>query len=297
MTTDGDGAGAGDRPENSGARPPGRKTLADLIMVMAALRTPGTGCPWDLQQDFASIAPYTLEEAYEVVDAIERGDMADLREELGDLLLQVVYHARMAEEAGEFAIDDVIDGITRKMVRRHPHVFGDHQARDVGDVDGLWRDIKAGERRRKAEARGLTVEEYERAGRTLFGDVPATHPALVRAQKLQKRAGEVGYDWPGVAPILTKVREEIAELESAMAGDDPVDMEEEVGDLLFSVVNVARHLDIDAESALRRANAKFIGRIDRIAAEVRDTGRDLEDLNDDERDRLWQQTKREPGPN
>ncbi len=226
-----------------------RKSIADLLSVMAALRTPGTGCPWDLEQTFKSIAPYTIEEAYEVADAIERQDLADLKEELGDLLLQVAYHARMAEEQGAFAFADVADAITAKMIRRHPHVFGTEAERAAGAAPGFWERIKAGEKAADPRREGLSV----------LAEVPAGLAALTRAVKLQNKAAKVGFDWPSLAPVLDKLKEELAELEEAIADKDARDQaktQEEFGDLLFVVANVARHLEIDPEAALRAANEK-----------------------------------------
>lgn len=209
------------------------RDIARLIEIMAALRTPVTGCPWDLAQNFASIAPYTLEEAYEVADAISRGDLADLKDELGDLLLQVVYHARMAEESGAFEFGDVVEGVTRKMIRRHPHVFGDETARSPGDVDGLWARIKAEEKAEKAAARAKLAshalpspheEGVSRSGAALtsiLADVPVALPALTRAIKLQDKAAKVGFDWPSLMPVFDKLREELAELEEVALPHDP----------------------------------------------------------------------------
>ena len=211
--------------------------ITPLVRLMARLRDPATGCPWDLEQSFETIAPYTLEEAYEVADAIQRNDMAALRDELGDLLFQVIFHARMAEEAGHFALDDVIASIITKMERRHPHVFGDAEKPD-------WEALKADERAQNPDESAL-------AG------VAFALPALLRAEKLQKRAARTGFDWPDAAGPLAKVHEEIAEVQGA---ENDAEREEEVGDLLFAVVNWARHLGIDPEAALRRGNAKFEAR-------------------------------------
>ncbi len=218
-----------------------RPALLRLAAIMARLRDPETGCPWDVAQDFSTIAPYTIEEAYEVADAIARGDMADLRDELGDLQLQIVFHARMAEEAGHFALADVIDGIADKMVRRHPHVFDDDARPDRATERTGWEAIKAAERARRDQTGAL-------AG------VALGLPALLRAEKLQKRAARVGFDWPDAAGPRDKVSEEIAEVETA---PNAASRAEEIGDLLFAVVNWARHLGIDPEAALRAANAKF----------------------------------------
>ncbi len=257
------------------------KDIQQLLEIMAALRTPGTGCPWDLEQDFASIAPYTIEEAYEVADAIERGDPADLREELGDLLLQVVYHARMAQEAGAFDFGDVVEAITAKMIRRHPHVFGDATAREAGMAKGQWERIKAEERAGKEGPSGH------------LDSVPLALPALTRAQKLQARAARIGFDWPEPAPVLDKMEEEMAELRDALAkGESPVRIEEELGDMLFAMVNLARHLDIDPEQALKRANAKFVARFRHIEKSLAARNRSLADADLEEMEALWQAAKK-----
>ncbi len=278
------------------------KDITRLIEIMAALRTPGTGCPWDLEQNFRSIAPYTIEEAYEVADAIERGDLADLKDELGDLLLQVVYHARMGEEAQAFAFGDVVEAITAKMIRRHPHVFGTlpmrarhDTARDAGAVKGFWERIKAEEKAEKTEANGL--------GASLLDDVPAALPGLTRAVKLQNKAAKVGFDWPSLAPVFAKLREEIAELEEIALPADPrgpshepskdmrAKIEEELGDLLFVVANVARHLKLDPEAALRGANQKFIRRFRHIEERLASQGSSPEQSNLAEMDALWDEAK------
>ena len=253
--------------------------LARLVAIMARLRDPERGCPWDLAQDFDSIAPYTLEEAYEVADAIARRDMDDLRDELGDLLLQVVYHARMAEEAGAFALDGVIAAISAKMVRRHPHVFGaesrdktpEQQTRD-------WEAIKAAERGARS-----------RVASALDGVAPGL-PALTRAVKLQNRAARVGFDWPDAGAVLDKIAEETAELVAARDGD-PAAQVEEFGDLMFVMANLARHLKIDPEAALRAANAKFTRRFQAIEAALRAKGRSPRDSDLAEMDGLWDAVK------
>ncbi|MCH9764963.1 MAG: nucleoside triphosphate pyrophosphohydrolase, partial [Alphaproteobacteria bacterium] len=245
---------------------------------MEALRTPGSGCPWDLEQTFSTIAPYTIEEAYEVADAIARANMADLKDELGDLLLQVVYHSRMAEEAGAFQFADVADAIVRKMVRRHPHVFGDDAQRQAGVEDGFWERIKAEERAAKSEAHTQDATQPER----MLDGVPLALPALTRAIKLQNKAAKVGFDWPSLAPVLAKMQEELAELEAALAAHQESDasgaptrpsasIEEEFGDLLFVIANVARHLKLDPEAALRAANQKFIARFEFIEDQLHTT--------------------------
>jgi len=266
-----------------------RKSIDDLLAVMAALRTPGSGCPWDLEQTFKTIAPYTIEEAYEVADAIEKGDMDALRDELGDLLLQVVYHARMAEEEGAFAFAEVVEAITAKMIRRHPHVFGTEAERAAGAAPGFWQRIKAKE---KASAAGGVLD-----------DVPVAIPALTRAVKLQDKAARVGFDWPSLAPVFDKLKEELSELENAVASGagetasgsaaDREKIEEEFGDLLFVVANVARHLKIDPEGALRAANQKFIRRFGRIEVLLAADGRSPAQSTLAEMDRLWDQAKAE----
>ena len=259
---------------------------------MAALRDPGTGCPWDVEQDFSTIVPYTIEEAHEVADAIERGDMDDLRDELGDLLLQVVFHARMAEEQGEFAFPDVVEAITRKMIRRHPHVFGDAEARSAGMAKGMWEKIKAqekAERRAARLARGLDAEDH---GKGFLDGVPHAHPALVRALKLQEKAARVGFDWREARPILDKIAEEIGELREAMAETDKDEIAGELGDVLFALVNFGRHLGIDAEDALRRTNAKFTRRFHHVETTLATEGRSLEDANLDEMEAKWREAKK-----
>ncbi|MFN3743438.1 MAG: nucleoside triphosphate pyrophosphohydrolase [Hyphomicrobiaceae bacterium] len=279
-------------------QPGSRKSIDDLIAVMAALRTPGSGCPWDLEQTFATIAPYTIEEAYEVADAIERGDRADLKEELGDLLLQVVYHARMAQEEGSFTFADVVDGITRKMIRRHPHVFGDDQARSAGIAKGWWEAIKAEERAAKHDGgNGGTPSQV-----SLLADVPLGLPGLTRAVKLQDKAARVGFDWPSLAPVFSKMREELAELEEIAVPADPRGatpptgptdprIVDEFGDVLFVMANVARHLHIDPEAALRTANAKFVRRFSYIEQRLAEQGKSPSDVTLDEMDDLWIEAK------
>ena len=258
---------------------------------MAALRTPQTGCPWDLEQDFASIAPYTIEEAYEVADAIDRGDLDDLRDELGDLLLQVVFHARMAEETGTFSFGDVVDAITTKMIRRHPHVFGDANARAAGAAKGMWDNIKAEEKAQKRARRVARGEPGEDHGHGYLDSVPVALPALTRALKLQERAARVGFDWKEAAPILDKVEEEIAELREAMASGDAAASEDEFGDVLFALVNFARHAGIDAEKALRGTNEKFRRRFHFVEAALNANGRTLAESSLDDMEDLWRQAK------
>ncbi len=267
------------------------RDIARLLEIMAALRTPGTGCPWDLQQDFGTIAPYTIEEAYEVADAIERGDLNDLRDELGDLLLQVVFHARMAEEAGEFAFGDVVRAITEKMIRRHPHVFGDAEARAAGSAKGMWDRIKAEEKAAKRAARLARGLPPEDGGHGFLDGVPVALPALVRAQKLQEKAARVGFDWKEAKPILDKIVEEIGELRDAIDTTDRAAITDEFGDVLFSLVNFGRHLGIDAESALRGTNDKFRSRFHHMELALTTSGRTLEETDLAEMERLWQLAK------
>ncbi len=261
-----------------------RYSLADLLAVMARLRDPERGCPWDVKQDFSTIAPYTIEEAYEVADAIAREDLEALKDELGDLLLQVVYHAQMASEQSRFDFADVADAITRKMIRRHPHVFADASLRDEFLAGNLWERIKAEEKAERGKADAKASSRLD--------DVALALPALTRAVKLQKRAAEVGFDWPSLEPVLDKVDEEIAELKEAIgARDDAAKIREEFGDLLFVMANVARHLKIDPEAALRDANAKFVRRFRRIEQALAEQGRVCEDATLEEMDRLWDDAK------
>src|ERR1044071_3458235 len=223
------------------------KDISRLIEIMAALRTPGSGCPWDLEQTFQTIAPYTLEEAYEVADAIEHDDLGQLREELGDLLLQVVFHARMAQEQGAFEFGDVVQAITEKLIRRHPHVFADADGKTAQAVKGLWDRVKAEEK----AAKGQKAEAGALAG------VPVALPALTRALKLQEKAGKGGLDWNDPRAVLAKIREEADEIEAALERGDPDHIAEETGDLMFALVNLARHVKADPELALRGTNVKF----------------------------------------
>jgi ATP diphosphatase len=265
-----------------------RKSIADLLAVMAALRTPGTGCPWDLEQTFRTIAPYTIEEAYEVADAIERGDMADLKDELGDLLLQVVYHARIAQEQQAFAFGDVADAITAKMIRRHPHVFGSEAERAAGAAPGFWERIKTAERAEASLADGASEP-------SILDGVPDGLPALTRALKLQSKAARVGFDWPSLGPVFDKLKEELGELEEVLVGGetapDRTKIEEEFGDLLFVVANVARHLKVDPEAALRAANHKFTRRFHAIERKLAEDGRAPAQSTLAEMDQLWDEAK------
>ena len=268
------------------------KDLARLIEIMAALRTPGTGCAWDLDQDFASIAPYTIEEAYEVSDAIARGDMADLRDELGDLLLQVVFHSRMAEEQGEFVFGDVVQAITTKMIRRHPHVFGDAEARAAGSAKGQWNRIKAeekAEKRAERLARGLDPEDN---GKGFLDSVPLALPALTRALKLQQKAAEVGFDWSEAGPVLAKIEEEIAELREAIDLGATDAVADEFGDVLFSLVNLARFLNVDPEASLSGSNEKFRTRFHYVERQLGRSGSELRDASLDDMEALWQEAKK-----
>jgi ATP diphosphatase len=259
------------------------RDISRLIEIMAALRTPKTGCPWDLEQNFATIAPYTIEEAYEVADAIARNDLGDLEEELGDLLLQVVFHARMAQEQDAFDFGDVVEAITTKLIRRHPHVFGDQHARDPESVKGLWDAIKAQEKKDKA-ARAKPVHEGALAG------VPVALPALTRALKLQSKASKVGFDWNDPRAVLRKIREEADEIEAALDRDDP-SAAPEVGDLLFAAVNLARHLDADPEALLRQTNRKFERRFSSIEQALATRGKAPQDATLAEMDALWDEAK------
>jgi len=309
--------------------------ITRLIEIMAALRTPVTGCPWDIEQTFSTIAPYTIEEAYEVADAIARGDLVDLKDELGDLLLQVAYHARMAEEEGSFAFGDVVEAITAKMIRRHPHVFGDEAERAAGAQPGFWAKIKAEERAAKARERAASLSfplaphaeglppspipsphgggetdaphrnalPTGRRGEGILADVSLALPALTRAVKLQDKAAKVGFDWPSLAPVFDKMREELSELEHVALPADPRGatpvpsaerrdkIEEELGDLLFVMANVARHLKIDPEAALRGANQKFMRRFAHIEQRLAEVNRSPEESTLAEMDLLWDEAK------
>ena len=258
-----------DNPANMDPR-----KIETLRAIMKALRTPVTGCPWDLEQNFESIAPYTIEEAYEVADAISRGSRADLCEELGDLLLQSVYHAQMADEEGSFTFDDVIAAVNAKMIRRHPHVFGDEQARSATLAKGFWEDMKARERKGQPS-------------QGVLDSVPAALPGLTRALKLKAKAAKVGFDWPSVDNVYDKIAEEVAEFREA-----PDDKKaEEFGDILFALANVARHLGIDPEAALRGTNGKFERRFAHIESRLAEDGRSPQDSSLEEMDRLWDEAK------
>lgn len=268
------------------------RDIQRLIEIMAALRTPVTGCPWDLEQTFETIAPYTLEEAYEVADAISKNDMLDLREELGDLLLQVVYHARMAEEEEHFDFADVVEGITKKMIRRHPHVFGDENGKKSDHVKGIWERIKAEEKAEKhAERQALGLEQEKKK---YLDDVPTAFPALQEADKLQRGASKVGFDWNDARLVLDKIREETHELEEELSklAPDKDRISDELGDTLFALANLARHLDIDPEEALRRTNRKFRTRFAAIEDHAQEEGTSLEAMSLEEMEDAWQAAKK-----
>lgn len=251
------------------------KPIDDLLALMKRLRDPHGGCPWDIEQDFKSIAPYTIEEAYEVFDAIEQGDMAALEDELGDLLLQVVFHAQMADEAGHFNFDDVAAHVTAKMIHRHPHVFGDTKAANAADVEGrIWEDMKAQEKRKKEQD-------------SILGDVPLALPAVLRAQKLQKRAARVGFEWPEAIQVLDKLEEEIQELRQAIANKDEANIHEEIGDTLFCVINYGRMIGVDCETALRDVNQKFERRFRGIERELKARGKTFGQTTLDEMESIW----------
>ena len=259
------------------------RDIARLIEIMAALRTPGSGCPWDLEQNFRTIAPYTIEEAYEVADAIARGSLNDLKDELGDLLLQVAFHARMAQEQGAFAFDDVVEAITTKLIRRHPHVFADADGKTAEAVKGLWEQIKSEEKAERGEAEPKGA----------LAGIPLALPALTRALKLQEKAGRVGFDWNDPRAVLAKIREEADEIEVELdlSGPDNSNVAFEVGDLLFAVVNLARHLGADPEDILRATNRKFERRFAAIEAALAARGKLPKDASLQEMDALWDEAK------
>ena len=270
---------------------PPPRDISGLIEIMATLRTPGTGCPWDLEQNFATIAPYTIEEAYEVAEAIARGDLDDLRDELGDLLLQVVFHARMAEEQNAFSFGDVVEAISAKMIRRHPHVFADRDGRlTPSDVKGAWDRIKAEE---KAERAARRPDEEETAHKSLLSGVKAGQAALTRAMELQRKASSVGFDWNDPRAVLHKIREEADEIEAALDRGDADELAQETGDLLFALVNLARHVGADPDLALRGTNAKFERRFGYIERALAAQGRALESASLAEMDALWNAAKGE----
>ncbi|MGO4715395.1 nucleoside triphosphate pyrophosphohydrolase [Bradyrhizobium sp. 2TAF24] len=260
-----------------------------LIEIMAQLRTPVTGCPWDLEQNFATIAPYTIEEAYEVADAITRQDLEDLKDELGDLLLQVVFHARMAEEQNAFAFGDVVEAITRKMIRRHPHVFGERAGKlSPADVKEAWGRIKAEEKAERAAR-----HPHEPAPSSLLASVKAGQPTLARALELQRKASTVGFDWNDARAVLAKIREETDEIEEALDAGQSDEVAAEVGDLMFVLVNLARHVGADPDSALRGANTKFERRFAYIEQALAARGVAAADASLDEMDALWNEAKRQ----
>lgn len=258
--------------------------INQLLAIMSRLRSRDDGCPWDLEQTFETIAPYTIEEAYEVRDAIQRGDRAALKDELGDLLFQVVFHAQMAAEEDAFTFDNVVAAIRDKMIRRHPHVFGDADIASAEAQTDAWERQKASERAAKANGDGSVLD-----------DVPPALPALQRAEKLQKRAARVGFDWPDLAPVLAKLDEERAELDEAVAGGDPARMADELGDVLFAVANAARHMGLDPEEALRATNDKFTRRFKHIESNLKRNNEPIEDASLDRMEALWQDAKAHEG--
>lgn len=271
------------------------RDIARLLEIMAALRTKGSGCPWDLEQNFRTIAPYTIEEAYEVADAIARDDLADLREELGDLLLQVVFHARMAQEQGAFDFGDVVESITEKLIRRHPHVFADADGRTAQAVEGLWERIKAEEKAAKAQVNAAKAPADAANARGVppagaLAGVPVSLPALTRALKLQQKAGKVGFDWNNPRAVIAKIREEADEIEAEL-DTDPAAAARETGDLLFAVVNLARHLGFDPEAALRETNLKFERRFGSIERGLAAHGKTPREASLSEMDALWNEAK------
>jgi ATP diphosphatase len=264
------------------------RDISRLLDIMARLRTPGSGCPWDFEQNFATIAPYTIEEAYEVTDAIARGDLDDLREELGDLLLQVVFHARMAEEQNAFAFGDVVEAITAKMIRRHPHVFADKDGRlTPSDVKGAWDRIKTEEKAERAARRPTEQISHK----SLLSGVKAGQPALTQAMELQRKASAVGFDWNDPRAVLRKIREEADEIEAALDRGDADELRDETGDLLFALVNLARHIGTDPDLALRGTNTKFERRFGYIERALAAQGRSPEEASLEEMDALWNEAK------
>ncbi|MCA1804227.1 MAG: nucleoside triphosphate pyrophosphohydrolase [Xanthomonadaceae bacterium] len=261
--------------------PPPVEGIQRLLDIMARLRDPDGGCPWDREQDFASIAPYTIEEAYEVAEAIAHGDPEELRDELGDLLFQVVFHARMAGECGWFGFDDVVEAICDKMIRRHPHVFADAEVADAREQTEAWEAMKAHERARKQQ------------DSSVLAGVSLALPGLTRARKLQARAARIGFDWPEQSGVLAKVHEELREVEQALESGTTEAIEEELGDLLFAVVNLARHREVDPEAAVRAANSKFTRRFQRMEQCAKESGNDLSGLGLEAMDALWERAKRE----
>ena len=259
------------------------KQLEDLLSIMAKLRDPKDGCPWDKKQTFKSILPYTLEEAYEVADAIDRGDMEELESELGDLLFQVVFYAQIAKEEDAFDFSDIVRGICKKMLRRHPHVFADDQIDSAEEQTRAWEQHKEAERRQKSASSANTG---------ILADVPITLPGLTRAAKLQKRAASVGFDWPDLTGVMDKIREELDEVQELIdSGADHAAFEDEIGDLLFATVNLARFAKVNPESAIRSTNSKFVGRFGFVEQQLQRQGVNLDDASLDEMDLLWEQAK------
>jgi len=265
------------------APPETLRPIDRLLAIMARLRDPDGGCPWDVEQTFGTIAPYTVEEAYEVADAVERGDLSDLKEELGDLLLQVVFHARMAEEQGAFSFEDVARAINDKMIRRHPHVFAEETYASLAHQKQGWEELKAAERTGKAKD----------GAPSLLDDVPVGLPALTRAVKLSKRAAKVGFVWPDISHVLDKLDEEFGELRAEIAGGDLEKARQEMGDVLFVVANLARTLEVDPEDALRFTNAKFVRRFQYVEAKLAERGRTPDQSDLAEMDALWEAVKAE----
>ncbi|MBN7805226.1 nucleoside triphosphate pyrophosphohydrolase [Agrobacterium rosae] len=266
------------------------KDISRLIEIMEALRQPETGCPWDIVQTFETIKPYTVEEAYEVADAIERNDMDDLCDELGDLLLQVVFHSRIAQEMGEFSFGDVVHAVTSKMIRRHPHVFAKSDADTPESVKIQWDVIKAQEKRDRAQRRAQRgTGEDTKVG--FLGSIQRTQPALTEALKLQEQAARVGFDWSAPEPILDKIEEEIKELREALEDGKPEKVSDELGDLIFALVNIGRHVKVDPENALRGTNTKFRRRFRHIETTLAENGETLEAATLDRMEQLWQAAK------
>ncbi len=259
------------------------KNFDELVNVMTKLRSP-EGCPWDREQTYQSLAPYILEESYEAFDAIQSGDIAHLREELGDVLLQVVFHSQIANELGDFTIDDVAGEVANKLILRHPHVFGDEKLETANDVLANWDNLKAIERKASGKA--------EKQQDSILDDVPVTFPALLEGQKLTKKAAKVGFDWESVSQIYDKLNEEIDELNSAISEELPTNIEEEIGDILFVVMNLARKLEVDAESALKKTNRKFRNRFGYIEKRLKENDKSLADSNLAEMDALWNEAKK-----
>ena len=258
------------------------ESVNELLAIMEKLRDPNDGCPWDVKQDFTTIAPYTIEEAYEVADAIERGDMQDLREELGDLLLQVIFHAQMASEKNLFSFSDVVDTLSEKLVRRHPHVFASENVESEDQLNALWEAEKTREREKKTASKETSA----------LDGLTVSLPALIRSVKIQKKVARVGFDWTELKPVIEKVYEELAEVEEAIRDFGEEEQEEELGDLLFAVSNMARHMKVDAETALAKANTKFTRRFKLLESEIKAQGRRVEDVPLQELEDIWQAMKK-----